>query len=184
MRGARRRVPEPVVRRERAVARAQLPQPRGEHRVVPPLVLREAREVVEESPRHPHRRAEAGDDVPGEVDGPALGVRQRVQHREPALRAAALAQLGHPRRREQPHLGAPGGALGRRGRGAGRVVGERDLAAQPHRRGEVPQAGLLVRVGRGEDLQRPVNQRLGTTLLAFRGAAAMSAGVGCSLHLQ
>lgn len=163
--------------------RPELPEPRREHRVVPPLVLRDAREVVEEAAGHPHRGAEPGDDVPGEVDGPALGVRQRVEHRQPALRAAALAQLGHPRRREQPHLGAPGGAVGRRARGAGGVVGERDFAAQPPRRGEVPEAGLLVRVGRGEDLQRPVHQRLGR-FLGLRVAAGGDGFTGCSVHLQ
>lgn len=180
VRGARRRVPEPVVRGERAVVRAQLAQPRGEHREVAALVLGDAGEVVEELPRHAQRRAEAGDDVPGEVDGPALGVRQGVQQRQPALRAAALPQLGRPRRREQPHGGAPGGAVGRGPRGAGRVVGERDGAAQPLRGGEVPQAGLLVGVGRAEDLQRPVHQRL--RRLRLSAAAACSACATGGFH--
>lgn len=48
VRRAHRRVPEPVVRGERAVVRPQLLQPRGEHGEVPAFVLCDAGEVVEE----------------------------------------------------------------------------------------------------------------------------------------
>jgi len=63
-----------------------------------------------------------------EVDGPALGVRKGFEHRKWALRAAALTQLR---------------SVERLARGAGRIIGEQDVSAQPPRRRPSRRRGQL-----------------------------------------
>ncbi len=112
--GVLRRLPQPVMRRQSAVIRAQRGELAVEQGEMHRLVGRDAQEIgnkvlahfATESPGHVERQ----------IDRDKLDMRQRVpQGDSPALRSA-LSTPGHLRRGQQLQLLGPLGALGHRSR--------------------------------------------------------------------
>jgi hypothetical protein len=140
---------------EVAVDRAELGQARGHQRVVLCLLGGDSNPIVVEFTRQ-HLPGEAGDDVPGEVDGVELDMRQRVEQRDAARRRAAGATPRHVPRRQQQRQRRPCRAVGRRA-----VADLGDGAALPRGRGGTAERNLLGRRGGGEDGARGLRQGIG-----------------------
>ncbi len=139
-----RRLPQPVMGRQRAVARAERLQPVGQQQEVLGLLVGHPHPIVDVGARKPGVR-EAGHGVPGEVDGVQLDVGESVQQRDPSGRRLGDLALLHRPRRQQRRLGWPRGAIGKL-HGAGHC----EFPGAPIRRRGAPGLGLGARVRREE----------------------------------
>src|SRR6185437_11739429 len=120
-------------------------QARRHEGVVLRLLGRDRNPVVVEVARQP-LAGEASDDVPGEVDGIELDMRQRMEQRGASRRRAAGAPSRHVSRRQQQRLRRPCRTLRRRS-----AADLGDGAALPAGRGGATERDLLGRCGGGED---------------------------------
>src|SRR5688572_25111690 len=148
----RRRLPQAVMGRQVAILRAQLDQARLQQREVDGFFLAHLHPVVEESARR-LPRAEARDDVPGEVDGVQLDMRQRMEQGDALLLAAAGLALGHVARPQQERALRPRRACRR----IARYI-ERRLLSLPIGGERQGARHLVGGLGRQQDLARAVRQ--------------------------
>ena len=96
----RRRLPEPVMRRQIAIVDAERVEARLQHGEMARLVIRHANPVVEKSRRPIIGSTEPADQIPGEIDGVELDMGDGVEQGDaPAQTAGAAAR--HMARREQ-----------------------------------------------------------------------------------
>src|SRR5260221_4375010 len=153
------------MRGEIAIGGAELGETGGHQRVVLRLVAGHGNPIVVE-PARQRPIGEAGDEVPGEVDGVELDMRDRVEQRDAPGRRAAGAPLRHVPWREQ-----------QRARGTRRTVARRgaaDLdegAASPSGRCGSGESYLRGRLGHGKDGAGGVRQRVARR----RGQSAFAA---------
>src|SRR5579884_2023145 len=110
--GRRGRFPQPVMRRKVAVAGAQFPEPPRQQREMFGFLGSDGGPIGEKGARR-HPIGETRDEVPGEIDGVQLDMRQRVQQRDASSQRAEGAALRHFARRTQRRARRPAGAVGR-----------------------------------------------------------------------
>src|SRR5688572_16868078 len=148
----RRRLPQAVMGRQVAILRAQLDQARLQQREMDRLFLADLHPVIEKGTRRVGG-TEARNDVPGEVDGVELDMRQRVQQRDALLLAAAGLTLGHVARPQQERALRPRRACRR----IARYI-ERRLLPLPIGGERQGARHLVGGLGRQQDLARAVRQ--------------------------
>ena len=162
-------LPQPVMRREIAIGGTEFGEAGGHQRVVLRLLCGHGNPIVVE-PARQRPIGEAGDEVPGEVDGVELDMRERVEQRDaPGDRAAGTALRHVPWWEQQ------------RGHGTGWTVGRR--AAADLDEGAAPPGGcrgsgeshLRRRLGRGKHGAGGVRQRAARRAGQSALAAASSA---------
>ena len=90
--------------RESAVEGAKLLKADSEQGEMAAFILGNLDEVGEELGGHGFLGAEASNDVPGEIDSPALSVDQTVEDGLPAVKAAAFSQFRHQVRGNKLYL--------------------------------------------------------------------------------
>src|SRR5260370_3012648 len=98
--GRRGGLPQPVMRRQIAVGRAERGEASGEKRMMLRFLAGDRRPIVEEAARQIGVR-EACNDVPGKIDRIELDMGDRVEERDVAGMRAAAAPLRHLARRQE-----------------------------------------------------------------------------------
>ena len=92
--GRRRRFPQPVMRRQVAVAGSELGEPARQQLEMQRLFASDADPIVIEG-RGQRFAGKPGNDVPGEIDGVELDMREGMEQRDPPGRRAEIAPLRH-----------------------------------------------------------------------------------------